>query len=65
MNPFIRMPDHWSPKKAELLLDFLDELSQAIWNKYGEALYAHWQSQATTTDTTAPHDAASGDDTAQ
>jgi hypothetical protein len=45
MNPFIRMPDHWTPRKVELILDFIDDLYQAIWNQYGNELCVYWDAQ--------------------
>jgi hypothetical protein len=50
MNPFIRMPDHWTPQKVELILDFIDELYQSIWDKYGTQLCLHWDTQPPETD---------------
>ncbi len=48
MNPFIRMPDHWSPKQVELILDFVDDIYQAIWNQYGHQLCVYWDAQPST-----------------
>jgi len=45
MNLSIRMSDHWSPKQVELILDFIDDLYQAIWDQYGHQLCVHWDTQ--------------------
>ena len=42
MNPFIRMPDHWTPRQVELILDFIDDLYQAIWDQYGNEICLYW-----------------------
>ena len=43
MNPFIRLPDHWSPQKVQIILDFVDDVYQAIWDKYGTQLCVYWE----------------------
>jgi len=45
MNPLIRVPDHWSPAQVELILDFVDDIYQAIWDKYGHQLCMYWDVQ--------------------
>jgi hypothetical protein len=45
MNPFIRVPDHWTPGQVELILDFIDDLYQAIWDQYGDEICLHWNAQ--------------------
>lgn len=38
MKPFITIPDHWSPQQADLILDFIDDISTAIWLRYDRQL---------------------------
>jgi len=38
VNVIIRLPDHWSPEKATILYDFVNELQDAIWAHYGERI---------------------------
>ena len=45
MTPFIRIPDHWTPKHVELILDFIDDLYQAIWDQYGDVLCLYWDAK--------------------
>lgn len=45
MTPFIRVPDHWTPRQVELILGFVDDLYQAIWDQYGHQLCVYWDSQ--------------------
>ena len=45
MTPFMRIPDHWTPKQVELILDFIDDLYQSIWDQYGDVLCLYWDAQ--------------------
>lgn len=38
MKPFVTIPDHWSAQQADLILDFLDDISTAIWLRYDHQL---------------------------
>jgi hypothetical protein len=44
MTPFIRVPNNWTPKQVELILGFIDDLHQAIWDQHGHQLCVYWES---------------------
>ena len=50
-NPYI--PDYWSPEQALAVYDFIDDLRDRVWDRYGEKItermrfeYAQQQSHA-------------------
>jgi hypothetical protein len=34
----LHLPDHWTPAEALAVYEFLNELTEAIWNRYEAAL---------------------------
>ena len=45
MNVTIRLPDIWPIEKIDFLHDFVNDLHEAIWQQYGQALCEYWESQ--------------------
>ncbi len=43
MNPFFRLPQHWTPEQADVFLDIIEQLHDAVWNQYGNALCILWE----------------------
>jgi hypothetical protein len=41
----IRLPDTWSIEMVDHLLDFANQLNNAIIDQYGTALYERWNQQ--------------------
>ena len=35
-NPNPHIPDYWSPQQALAVYEFLDELRERVWDRYGE-----------------------------
>ncbi len=40
-NPYI--PDFWSPEQALAVYDFLDDLRERVWDRYGEQITERMQ----------------------
>jgi len=38
MRPALTIPDCWSPEQALAVYDFLDELRERVWDRYGEQI---------------------------
>lgn len=36
---------HWTPEDAHAILGLLDELSDVLWNTYGDEIQEHYQIQ--------------------
>jgi len=45
MNITLRLPDTWSLEMVDHLLDFANQLNNAILDQYGDALYEYWHKQ--------------------
>lgn len=45
MNVTIRLPDTWSMEMVDHLLDFTNQLNNAIIEQYGTGLYEYWSRQ--------------------
>ena len=41
MRPDPRIPDYWSPEQALAVYEFLDDLRERIWDRYGEQITEH------------------------
>ena len=38
MRPDPRIPDYWSPEQALAIYEFLNDLRERIWDRYGEQI---------------------------
>jgi len=38
MQPDPRIPDCWSPEQALAVYEFLDDLRERVWDRYGEQI---------------------------
>jgi hypothetical protein len=38
MRPDPKIPDYWSPQQALAIYEFLDELRERVWDRYGEQI---------------------------
>jgi hypothetical protein len=38
MRPDLIIPDHWTPQQALAIFEFLDQLRDRIWARYGDQL---------------------------
>ncbi len=43
MNFSIRLPEDWSLEKVDFLHEFVNQLHEAIWDQYGQALCEYWE----------------------
>jgi hypothetical protein len=41
MLPHPLIPDYWSPEQALAVYEFLDELRERVWDRYGEQITEH------------------------
>jgi len=50
----LRLPDYWTPAEALAVYEFLNELAEAIWNRYEVALIEQLRSERDYGDTSQP-----------
>ena len=50
----LRLPDYWTPAEALAVYEFLNDLAEAIWNRYEVALLEQLRSERDYGDTSKP-----------
>jgi hypothetical protein len=50
----LRLPDYWTPAEALAVYEFLNDLAEAIWNRYEVALIEQLRSERDYGDTSQP-----------
>ena len=50
----LRLPDYWTPAQALVVYEFLNDLAEAIWNRYEVALIEQLRSERDSGDTSQP-----------